>query len=897
MGPTGSPARAEPLGATVDAVVVRWETAVGRPPRAGNAVAARVRHRLAALSELGIDLLLITSSPARRVEATLPPATGPGVRWLWPTRSGRPIASTPDGPEALPDHRPPAPARGPRAPRAVRAFLAHLEAQGIGPGLVLLVLGPDDADLLVAEAGRSPAVAVGDLAPAGPAVRHAGGGAATVLALLDEQRRRRRHRRVPTIDEDPGWVLRAPAGVPRRAVDTLFGLEGGGVGTRGSAEEDPGAAPTVLAQGVYRGDGAAQELRPLPSWTGLALGSAPHRDDRVLDLRTGVVLREETDGPDSSEGPDVRLRTVRFASATRPGVMALRAEAARGRLRPGPALRVPPGERAATGGHGASRYARVGAGDGRGGAVAAAVEHRGRQGPVGTVERLARYATGSPPPRVAPALAGLDEAGRDGFDRLLRDHRAAWARRWDDVDVRIPDDPELQRALRFCLFHLWGLASGAARGAGHRELAIGARGTSGRGYRGHVFWDADVFVVPALATLDPAASRAALCYRLARLPAARDHARRHGRPGARFPWESAAGGEDVTPTAGLLGARPVAIRTGAIEEHITADVAWAAVHHATWCREPQFLLGPARALLVETARYWAARCRVDDDGRAHVDGVIGPDEYHEDVDDDAYTNIMARWNLRAAADTAQRAGVVVAEAARWRDLADRIVDGLDPVTGAHEQFAGYDALRPLPLEGTLRAPVAADVVLGHDRVAGTQVIKQPDVLMAHHLVPGEAGPAALGADLDRYGPRTAHGSSLSPGITASLLARAGRTAEAVEMLRTAVSLDLQDLTGTTVSGLHVGAMGAAWQAVLTGFAGVRVEHGVLRVDPRPPASWSRFEVRFRALGRRLRVRTDGGTTTVTTDLPLAVGVHDAPPTRVVGSMAFPRTSHVAGRPA
>ncbi|GAA4790968.1 hypothetical protein GCM10023200_27640 [Actinomycetospora chlora] len=855
----------EPLGRTVEAVVVRWE----HVQRGDGPAALRVRHRLAALSEHAVDLLVVTGRSARRVEATLAPALGPGTRWVWPTRSGRPFVSGPDGPEPLAGVAPGPPAR------AVGAFLDDLHGRGVGPGLVLLVPGRRDAELRAAgAAGRCATVPA-----AGPP---------EVLALLDEQLRRRAHRRVPTVDDDPAWTVTAPAGLARRAVDALFGLATGGVGTRGAAEEHPGAAPTVLAAGVYRGDGADQELRPLPVWTGLEVGGpAVAEEDRRLDLRTGVLLREE-------RGAAVPLRTLRLAHAERPGVVALRAEAAHDRRHPGAAQRVPLGERATSSGHGRRRFARAGD-DALDAAVVAAVQRRGRDGDVGTVERIARYATGRRPPPLAEVVADVDAAEHHGFDRLLRDQRAAWARRWEEIDVRIPDDPALQRALRFCLFHLWGLASGAHGGSG--ELAIGARGTSGRGYRGHVFWDADVFVVPALAAIDPDASRAAVRHRLARLPAARELARRRGHAGARFPWESGARGEDVTPATGLLGARPVVIRTGELEEHVTADVAWSAVHHAEWCREPQFLLGPARPLLVETARYWASRCRVDDEGRAHLDHVIGPDEYHEDVDDDAYTNILARWNLRAAADVADRAGVVHDEATRWRDLAGRLVDGLDPATGCHAQFRGYPARQTVALTGRLRPPVAADVVLGHAGVERTQVIKQPDVLMAHHLVPAEAGPSSLLPDLDLYGPRTAHGSSLSPGIAAAVAARAGRTDEALELLRTCVALDLEDLTGTVVSGLHVAAMGAAWQAVLTGFAGVRVEHGALHLAPRLPAAWSTVEVRFRALGRRLRVQVDADTTTVTTDLPVTVRYDGGPPARVTASATFPRTPDACGRPA
>ena len=250
--------------------------------------------------------------------------------------------------------------------------------------------------------------------------------------------------------------------------------------------------------------------------------------------------------------------------------------------------------------------------------------------------------------RPGEAADALSAAGDLGFDRLLAEHRAAWAARWEAVDVRIPDDPAAQLALRFALFQLWcNTKSGD-------ELAVGARGLSGTGYAGHVFWDADVFVLPAMVSIDPAAAAAMIRYRLRRLKAARARARAAGRRGARFPWESAASGEDVTPASGHLGGRVVPILTGQLEEHVTADVAWAAARYAEWTGRPARLALP---LLLETAGYWASRCRLDDAGNAHIDGVIGPDEYHERVDDNAYTNVMARWNLRAAADAADRAGL------------------------------------------------------------------------------------------------------------------------------------------------------------------------------------------------------------------------------------------------
>ena len=291
-------------------------------------------------------------------------------------------------------------------------------------------------------------------------------------------------------------------------------------------------------------------------------------------------------------------------------------------------------------------------------------------------------------------------------------------------------------------------------------------------------------------------------------------------------------------------------------------------------------------LLAETARYWASRCRLDAAGNAHIDGVIGPDEYHERVDDNAFTNVMARWNLRAGADAAGRAGMAPAETARWRELAARLVDGYDPATGRYEQFAGYFALEPLLISDVAVPPVAADLLLGRDRVARSQLIKQPDVLMLHHLVPDQVEPGSLGPNLDYYGPRTAHGSSLSPAITASLLARAGRPDEALAMLRMALALDLDDLTGMTGAGLHMANLGGIWQAVAVGMAGVRVRAGVLTVDPRLPAAWDGLQLRFRCLGRKVRLDITHDRTEIWADAPLAVALAGQAPRTVTGTATF-----------
>jgi trehalose/maltose hydrolase-like predicted phosphorylase len=675
---------------------------------------------------------------------------------------------------------------------------------------------------------------------------------------------------------DPAWTVAVDGDTrPERVAETLLTLADGRFGTRGAREEDgAGATPLTLAAGVY--DGAeVPTLLPGPVWTGLRVAAPDHRDRRRLDLRAGVLHREWAAG-------GATLRSLRFASLARPGVAGLRVEGPAGVLRAGPPLLPPGGQaQAATGGVGPPSFHQGQIGDaawastrapGGGGITVAARQHES-DGPLRVVERLAVYLAD---PDHAPAPEAAAEALRAaeavGFDRLLAEHRAAWAARWADAEVAVQGDPEAELAVRFALFHLLGSVADGG------EAAVGARGLSGPVYLGHVFWDADVFVLPALAAVRPSAARAMLEYRVRRLPAARRIAAALGRAGARFPWESAADGTEVTPRSMRNPqGRVVPIHTGELEEHIVADVAWAACRYADWTGDAAFLRGPGRDLLVETARYWAARVRLDQAGRAHIDGVIGPDEYHVDVDDNAFTNVMARWNLRRAAALVERDGSALAEEAReWRRLADALVDGYDPASGRYQQFAGFDDLEPLLIEELASPPVAADLLLGRERVGAAQVVKQADVLMLHLLVPEETAPGSLAPNLAWYGPRTAHGSSLSPAVHAALLARAGEPDRALELFRLACRLDLDDLTGTTAGGLHVAAFGGVWQALAHGFLGLRPSAEALGVDPRLPAAWEAVTLRLRFHDRRVRVRAAHDRLDLAVDGRVRVGVPGLP---------------------
>ncbi|HEY5011296.1 MAG TPA: glycosyl hydrolase family 65 protein, partial [Acidimicrobiia bacterium] len=545
---------------------------------------------------------------------------------------------------------------------------------------------------------------------------------------------------------------------------------------------------------------------------------------------------------------ETRVQSVRFSSLARPGIAVLRADVDPSES--SDAL-VPPDGTVLTGIEGGYEWM---AARGTGGSITAAAW---QDRDAARLDRITSYAPGRDGAEPDRAVGGLASARAAGFDSLVAEHRRAWSRRWERADVRIEGDEQLQGEVRLALFHL--MASVADRG----EAAVGARGITGHAYRGHVFWDADLFVLPFLAATEPAAARAMLEYRCNRLPAALAAAQAEGRRGARFPWESAGSGIDVTPRSGRDHSGHVTpIRTGEDEVHIVGDVAWAACCYLDWTDDQEFAVGAGRRILVETARYWASRIRLNSSGRAHLYGVIGPDEYHEAVDDNAFTNVLARWNLRRAAASAAAVddgAVDGEELQRWLRLADALVDGFNPATGVYEEFAGFFELEPLLIRDLApRRPITADLLLGPERVRRAQVVKQADVLMLHHLLPDEVEPGSLAANLDYYEPRTAHGSSLSLGIHAALFARAGRIDEAVAALRIAAGIDANDLTRTGSGGVHLGAMGSVWQALAYGFAGLRPRGDALVVDPRLPEVWPvlEFRVRFRGVPLRLRLEPE-----------------------------------------
>lgn len=667
------------------------------------------------------------------------------------------------------------------------------------------------------------------------------------------------------MDQTDPWVLEFHVTrANRRVVESLTALCDGRFGTRGliSCHVDR-ARPSTVAAGVYDGDDNPA-LLPGPRWTAFTLhGGAAFETDARLDLQRGVLSS-------CNVGERGTAHTIEFALLTRPGVHVIRVVGPCDVVAHGRALHPPRVSSGETIRDDLGPPETMTVESTRGVIASAAAQQTTVADEVSAVTRF--VAT-----QAAPLIAGrpdVESAAREllaevvpiGFEALLDEHRAEWRRVWDEIAIDIGGDAALQQAIRLAQFHVVTSSDGST------ETAIGARGMTGPAYRGHVFWDADVFVVPALAAMSPRRARSALWYRWNRLDTARQRAASEGRQGARFPWESALSGDEVTPTRGIdLHGNVVPIRTGRLEEHIVADVAWAVVNYVDWTGDDAFMDEMGAEILLETARYWQSRVDVDDDGSGHIRHVIGPDEYHEDVDDNAFTNAMARWNLTTAADECERlARGEPSEWADWRATAERLVDGFDPVSGVHEQFAGYFDLDPVLAVSLGDPPIPADALLGHERIRQVQIIKQSDVVMMHHLIPDAVRRGSLAADLEYYLPRTAHGSSLSPAITAAVLARAGDLSEAVRWFEMAARFDLDNLSGTTAGGVHLATMGGVWQAFTHGFLGVRPTAQGLLVDPRVPAAWGIVTHRFSYRSVPVRLDVSSDTFELTCPVPIDV---------------------------
>lgn len=455
---------------------------------------------------------------------------------------------------------------------------------------------------------------------------------------------------------------------------------------------------------------------------------------------------------------------------------------------------------------------------------------------------------------VARCQRTLDRSVRDGFEASVEAQRHNLDKFWERADVVVDSRFEpvrVQQAVRWNLFQL-AQATWRAEGTG-----IPAKGLTGDAYDGHYFWENEVYVLPFLSYTQPRIARNLLRFRHSILPKARERATQLGNRGAAFPWRTI-NGEEASAQ----------FQAGTAQYHLNADIASAIRRYVDVRGDAHFLAEVGAEILVETARMWADLGFYDGDGAFHIHGVTGPDEYTTVVNDNAYTNLMARLNLNYAAATLRRIeaerpdtyaalcfelGIQPSEASDWEQAASRMHiphdDTLD-ITPQDDTFLSREVwnLADTPRENfPLLLHYHPLVIYRH------QVLKQADVVMAMFLLGNEFSVEHKRRNLEYYDALTTGDSSLSACIQSIVAAEVGNEKAAVRYFDFALLMDLADVAGNVSDGVHIASSAGVWMALVFGFGGVRDFEGRLSIDPRLPRRWNSltFPIRFR--NRQIRV--------------------------------------------
>lgn len=715
--------------------------------------------------------------------------------------------------------------------------------------------------------------------------------------------------------------------------ETLFTIGNGRTGTRGALEEGhAGALSGVYVAGVYDShDAIVTDLVNLPDWVDTAVFAAGTRLDvdsaqvisheRALDLSQGMLWRSTVF--EDAEGNQTRLESLRCAPLHERDCVVLRLEVtplnhsgpiristgldgARNNLE---ALPVYPADRTFTPSQRWAKWARSQhlateatgmaeddslflltrtLGSKVGVAVAATTTVTPSPERVETVRSLDSItqnswfdaAEGQPirldkvaafrTTRDVDAATGEDLLARaqavlsrtPGVDQLLTGNAEAWHALWADCDAEVLGEPELTAALRCSIYHLI-----IAANPDDPTTNIGAKSMSGEGYRGHVFWDTEVMMLPFFTLTQPRAARALLGYRFHTLDGARRNSAENGTKGARYAWESADTGDEECPRFTPDGSDRFWTRDE--EVHVSADVAYAIRRYVEATGDRAFLFGEGAEMLFETSRFWVTFAQQDADGGWHLRTVMGPDEFHSHVDDNAFTNHLVRWALRYAAQVyaemqveapaelarvAEAIDLDQAEVAGWLQLAAGLAEPDTNDDGVIEQFVGFFGLDHVEVtewdENNMpRYPAGYN----HFNCETTQLLKQPDVIQLMLMLPDDFSAESKRANFEYYEPRTLHKSSLSPAMHAVMGIEVGDPGRAVEYFRRSALVDLTDNQGNTCEGMHIASAAGTWTVLTSGFGGLTLHGSRLAIEPWLPEQWAGVRYRITWQGMKLVV--------------------------------------------
>ena len=443
----------------------------------------------------------------------------------------------------------------------------------------------------------------------------------------------------------------------------------------------------------------------------------------------------------------------------------------------------------------------------------------------------------------AQARGTLSEARHTGWEGLLEAQREYLKDFWDNADVTVDGDEELQQAVRFGLFSL---LQASARG---ERRAIPAKGLTGSGYDGHAFWDTETFALPVLSYTLPDAARDALYWRFATLDLARERAHQLGLQGAAFPWRTIAGRE----CSGYWPASTAAF-------HVSADVSDAVIRYVRATDNVEFEQEVGVPILVETARLWISLGSYDQQGEFRIAGVTGPDEYSSIADNNVYTNLMAARNLLAAADVVDRhpeaaaeLNVEAEEPALWRTAAEKMHIPYDEDRGVHPQADNFTHHELWPFEEMTVDDYPLLLHFPYFDLYRKQVVKQADLVMALYTNGDYFTDEQKARNFAYYEAITVRDSSLSAATQAIVAAETGHLHLAYEYLQETAYVDLHNLAHNTSDGLHLAACAGGWMGLVAGFGGFRDYYEHPCFAPRLPEQLSHLSFKLRIRESTLKV--------------------------------------------
>ena len=483
--------------------------------------------------------------------------------------------------------------------------------------------------------------------------------------------------------------------------------------------------------------------------------------------------------------------------------------------------------------------------------------------PITLVKYMAYHTSHTAPPEemCARVERTLDRAVDEGFPALLTGQERYVGDFWERSDVRVTTNPSkakatttaVQQAIRFNLFHVLQAAARA------EDTGVPAKGLTGGAYEGHYFWDSEIYVLPFLTYTAPRIAKNLLRFRHGMLDKARQRARQLNQRGAMYPWRTINGEEASAYYA-----------AGTAQYHINADIMYALRKYVQVTGDGEFLFDEGAEMLVETARLWLSLgfYSLRQGGKFCIHCVTGPDEYNTVVDNNAYTNLMARENLRFAAETVEkirerRPDLFTAlvhkthledpEIADWKRAAELMYVPYDQRLKITPQDDKFLEQEPWDFKHTPPEKYPLLLYFHPLTIYRYQVLKQADLVLAMLLLGHEFSPDLKRRNFEFYDPLTTGDSSLSPCIQSIMAAEVGDVEKALEYARVATLMDLGDVAGNVKDGCHIAAMGGVWMIFAYGFAGLRDYSGELSFRPALPDVFDCLQFKLTFQGRSLEI--------------------------------------------